>query len=285
MKSTRRRNPSSLPSIVSIGMVLVMVGLFLILALSARKMSDYLRENVALTVYLQLDADQEEVQRLKAQLEAREGVKSVTYTSQEEAAGQLARELGQDFVNTLGYNPIPATLDIRLKSSGTSQVLLATLKQELMQNQLVRESVYQADILDQIQSNTRKLLTGILVLGALFLLIAVTLINSTIRLDLYSRRFIIRSMQLVGARPWFIIRPFVGKAIASGLWGMLIATLILGAVFYAAYTQIAGAVEVVSWLEIGVMAGAMLLGAVLLTLVCSYLATRKYLKLKLEELY
>lgn len=266
-------------------MVLLMLGLFLLLALSANKVKDYLKENVTLTALLQLDADESLVSGLVKELEQNASIKSIQFTTREAAAQKLQEELGQDFIQTLGYNPVSGSLDIRFHSEKANQQTLAETKKWLTEQALVREAFYQTDMLDRIEANAQKLLSGIAIIGLLFTLIAITLINSTIRLDLYSKRFIIRSMQLVGARRWFIIRPFIGKSIMHGVYGFILAALILSGLLYVLSTYIPDPQSLVTWMELSMIAGIILGAGILLTFVCSWLATRKYLRLKLEELY
>lgn len=266
-------------------MVLVMLGLFLLLALSANKVRIFLKENITLTALMQLDAPESDVLALKAELENDSEIKEVIYTSKEAAAVELQAELGQDFINTLGYNPVTASLDLRFNSENANQQNLSDMKKYLAGKTIVREAFYQTDMLDIIEANAQKLLGGIAALGILFTIVAITLINSTIRLDLYSKRFIIRSMQLVGAKRWFIIRPFIGKAILNGIYGFVFAVLILGALLYILSTRIPDPQSLVSIIELGMVGGVILLVGLILTFVCSWLATRKYLRLKLEELY
>jgi cell division transport system permease protein len=281
----RKSNPNALPSIVSIAMVLLMVGLFLVIALSAKKLSDYLRENVVITAYLQSDGDSLAILDLQKELQAKPEIKQVIYTDKETAAKNFSEELDQDFVNALGYNPIRGSFDIVFRPEHVSQGALATMKQELLKNEVVYEAVYETHLLEQIEENIRLILTIISGLSLLFLLIAVTLINSTIRLDLYSRRFLIRSMQLVGATRWFIIRPFVWKAMINGFFGWLLAVLMMGGLFYLIYKWVPGVGEILSIQEMSLIGAFIFIFGIFLTMICSFFATRKYLKLKLEELY
>ncbi|TNE79444.1 MAG: FtsX-like permease family protein [Bacteroidetes bacterium] len=285
LKNTRRKNPSFIPSILSISMVLLMLGLFLLLAFSANKMKDYLKENVTLTAYLHLDAHEQQVKELVQELELNKSIKSVKWTTSEEAANEMKVDLGQDFIQTLGYNPLGGDLEVKFHSDQANQQNLAATKKWLSDQALVKDATYQSSQLDQIEANSQKLLGGIAILGVLFTIIAITLINSTIRLDLYSKRFIIRSMQLVGARRWFIIRPFIGKSIMHGIYGFVISGLILSGVLYLLSTYIPDPQSLVSYVELGIIAGIILGAGILLTFVCSWFATRKYLRLKLEELY
>lgn len=285
VKRTRKRNPSSLPATISIAMVLVMVGLFMLITLSAKKVSDYLLENIELSVYIYAETPGDSIQLLKTRIDTRPEVKSSTYIDKETASRQFTEEIGQDFVNVLGSNPLLPSINLLLKSEFASQSSMLAIKQELLKNQMVKEVVYQPGLLEEVEKNTQVIGVVILGLSAVFLLIAITLINSTVRLELYSSRFLIRSMQLVGATRWFIIRPFLGKAIKNGFYGVLIAALLLAGFIYTLLQNIPELQQITSVQEFAVIGGVILILGVLLTMVCSYFATSKYLKLKLEELY
>lgn len=262
-----------------------MLGLFLFVALLGRKLESRLRENVTLIVLFHLNTPEEGILQMKTNLEAKPEVKEVLYTTSEQGMEDMARDLGQDIISTLGYNPIPATLEIYLKAEHARQSTLSTLKQELGTNETVREVSYQTGILEQIETNARKLLIGISVLAIIFSLISFALINSTIRLDLYSKRFIIRSMQLVGATRWFIVKPFVGKAFRMGLYASLLSLPVLAGIGYILVLIVPDLLPVMHWLDMLFIAGIIMVTGIVLTMICSYFASRKYLKLKLEELY
>ncbi|MDX5319726.1 MAG: permease-like cell division protein FtsX [Bacteroidota bacterium] len=285
VKNTRRRHSSSLASILSIASVLVMLSLFMGVLLFGRKMEDRLREHISLTVLFHLDTDEAEVLKLKSTLEGREEIKEVKYYSREEGLQDMTEALNQDILGTLSFNPIPAALEIHFKADYANQVNMAKLKGELGTQKAVREITYQSGILEQIEANAKKVLLGVGALGLLFLIIAITLINGTIRLELYAQRFIIRSMQLVGATPWFIIRQFLGKGIKMALWALLIAVPIIAGLAYVVWVFIPEIEAMTRLEELGILLGIILVFDILLTTICSYLATRKYLRLKLEELY
>ncbi len=285
MKNTRRRHSSSLASILSIAAVLVMVGLFLTVMLFGQKLENRLREHVSLVVLFHLDTPEPQIMAVKSALESKEEVKEVIYYSSEEGLKEMTRDLNQDILNTLEYNPIPATLEIHLNADYANQTNLARMKVDLGKEKIVREVNYQSGILEQIEANAGKVLIGIGALALLFVLIAITLINGTIRLELYAQRFIIRSMQLVGAKPWFILKPFLAKGMRMALWSILVTLPVLAGLAYVIWVFIPDAVALINMQEIGILAAIILLFGILLTLICSYFATRKYLRLKLEELY
>ena len=262
-----------------------MVGLFLTVMLFGQKLENRLREHVSLVVLFHLDTPEPQIMAVKSALESKEEVKEVIYYSSEEGLKEMTRDLNQDILNTLEYNPIPATLEIHLNADYANQTNLARMKVDLGKEKIVREVNYQSGILEQIEANAGKVLIGIGALALLFVLIAITLINGTIRLELYAQRFIIRSMQLVGAKPWFILKPFLAKGMRMALWSILVTLPVLAGLAYVIWVFIPDAVALINMQEIGILAAIILLFGILLTLICSYFATRKYLRLKLEELY
>lgn len=285
MKKSRRRNPSSLASVLSIASVLVMLGLFLIVLLLGSKMENKLRENVSLLAMFHLDTDEKQILDVITDLEKREDIKEVVYYSSEDGLKEMTDDLNQDILNTLDFNPIPAAIEVYLKADYANQTNLARLKLELMQNKIFREVSFQSGILEQIEKNAQKVLVGIGSLALLFALIAITLINGTIRLNLYAQRFLIRSMQLVGATTWFITRPYIGRAMRMALWALLLVFPLLGGIAYFVLIFVPEIGELISKEELFIIAGIIILSGILLTMISGYFATRKYLRLKLEELY
>jgi cell division transport system permease protein len=284
-KTTRRGNPNSLPSILSTAMVLLMLALFLAVALNAKKISDFLRENMVMTAYLNNDISEQEVKTLKRFIEKFDEVKEVRYTSEKEAAEAFEQELGQDFVNALGYNPIPGSFDIVFNADALTQTTMSAIKKSLIGKEGVREVVYQTGLLDQLNKNTNMTLLVISALGFVFLLIAVTLINSTIRLDLYSKRFIIRSMQMVGATKWFIIRPFLWRSMINGFVAWIVAMILFVLISYILLYVLAEAAEIIKPEEFAIIVTATFVLGMVLTFISSITAIRKNLRLKLENLY
>ena len=262
-----------------------MVGLFLLLVLNAKKISEYLKENVEVSVLFKPEVSGEKVMEFKRNLEAVPEIKSVTYIDKATAAKNFEEELGQEFVETIGYNPLSDALVVRFHSDFAQESTLIEFKQRMSGSAEVREVVFQRNLLDQINSNVQVIGTVILLFSVVFLLISVALINSTIRLNLYSKRFLIKTMQLVGATRWFIIRPIMMRSVAYGLYGALIAYLFLAALIYALYSFVPFLWQLLGTEDYLIIVGTVLLLGILLTFVSSYFASRKYLKLKIEDLY
>lgn len=285
----RRRGRSHLSTAVStvvgITLVLVMLGLLSLMLLNARKLSDYFRENVEVQVFMKDVATEGEIIALKKWIELQEYSLEAKYITREEAAKAWEAEVGEDFVDFLGFNPIPSSIHMRLKADYASSDSLALIETELLRKPFVREVEYQKEMIDNIDRNVRRLGSYLTVFSILLLIIAVALINNTIRLAIYSKRFIIRSMQLVGATRGFIQRPFIWQGISYGiLAGMLAFALIMTVVYFfrEAMPYLKDIQDV--WLFVELFALVFALG-ILISWISTKLAVRKYIRLRREHLY
>jgi cell division transport system permease protein len=210
-------------STLSITMVLFLIGLLSFVTFNARYFNKYIRENIGITLVLNEDVRKVDMLKLQKQLSVQPEVKTATYIDAEAAALALKDELGEDFLSHLGYNPLNATIDIKLNAAYTQNDSLVILETKYMEFPYVQEVYYQRNLVSLINENTNKIGLLLLGLGTIMLLIFVSLINNTIRLSIYSKRFIINTMLLVGATRGFIRKPIVGQSIVFGLLGALIA--------------------------------------------------------------
>ncbi len=284
-KIKKKRKVSYLPSIISIAMVLFMLGLFGIILINGNKLQQYLKENFQLTVFFKDEVPEADIQRIMAAMQQQEYTKRAVYVSKEQAAQQFSREIGQDFVGFLGFNPLLPSIELFLKSSYTSSNQLKTVDIELRRNPEVQEVVYQQNILDEINKNVGTIGTVLITLSIIFLIISITLINNTIRLNLYARRFIIKSMQMVGATHWFIIKPFMVKSILHGLYGGIIASLLLLGVLYALPNWIGGIEALYDNTQFAILFVVVILVGIIISMISSAISTNHYLKLKIDDLY
>ncbi|MFI5222247.1 MAG: cell division protein FtsX, partial [Bacteroidia bacterium] len=228
----KRRKVSYLPSIISIALVLFMLGLFGIILINGKKLSEHIRENFQLTVFFNANTKEPDILRIHKKIESSAYAKRANYVSKDQAAKEFTAEIGQDFVSFLGTNPLLPSVELFVKSDFATPEKLTVIEKEIKMNREVQDVIYQRSILEDINENTKTIGYILITLSIIFLLIAVTLINNTIRLNLYARRFIIKSMQMVGATHGFIIRPFIVKSLLSGLYGGIIACLLMGGVLY-----------------------------------------------------
>ncbi len=285
-KYTRRRYKSSLfTTIVSITLVLTMLGLLALTIVHARKLSDYVKENIGFRVYLKEDAAAEDIIILQQRLDGSTFVKTSKYISPEEAARELTAELGENFIDFLGYNPLPPSIDLRIKAGYANVDSLEVIENLLMNEVVVKEVFYQKSLVQLINKNVRRISMVLLGFSALLLLIAMALINNTIRLSVYSNRFIIRTMKLVGATRSFIGRPFIRRGILQGLYSALLAILILSAVLYFLMQQIPELINLYDLYLYLAVFGLVIVTGIFLAWVSTFFAVRKYIRMKEDELY
>jgi len=282
---SKRFKPSYFYSVISITLVLLLLGILALIINQAGQLSRYFRENIEIAVILKEEVNETETFQFQKRLEGEPYIKSTEYVSKEQAATQLREELGEDFIDLLGYNPLFSSVNIYLNAGYANPDSIAIIKAQLQDYPQVKEIFYQETLVEVINRHLRT--AGILVgiISVLFLIVAVTLIDNTLRLAMYSNRFLIRSMQLVGATRWFVIKPFVLRGIGNGLISGLVAVVALAALVWYVQQKLT-TLLVVSDLAIfaAIFAGIILLG-VLISGVSTYLAVRKYLKMQLDELY
>ncbi|MFC2087481.1 cell division protein FtsX, partial [Bacteroidota bacterium] len=216
-KTTKRRlRTSYLTTIVSISLVLFLLGIMGLLLMNAKRLSDYVKENIGFTLFLNDGVKEADIIRVQKILDASGYVKETEFISKERAAQILQEDLGEDFIEFLGYNPLSASIDVKLFARYANPDSLAKIENEFKRFPIVNEIYYQENLLHLVNENVSKISIAILLFSGLLLLISLTLINNTIRLSVYSKRFIINTMQLVGATGAFIRRPFLLKAALHG---------------------------------------------------------------------
>ena len=207
-----------------------MLGLLGIIVFNAKKISDHVRENIGFSLYLKDDLAETDLEKIRLTLEKKEYTARLKYTDKETAADIMKEDLGEDFVDFLGYNPLKASFDLFLNSEFAEQSSILLIEKELQRMPAFKEVVYQKDLLASVNANINKIGIVLLAFSLLLLIIVVALINNTIRLAIYSKRFLIKTMQLVGATGGFIRRPFVARSMFNGLISGIIALLLLTAV-------------------------------------------------------
>ena len=281
----RRLKGSYITTVVSISLVLFMLGLLGLIILHTKKLSDYVKENIGFSIIMKENVKEAGIIQLQKVLDATAYVKSTEYITKEEAAQQFKEELGEDFTSFLGYNPLLPTIEVRFKAEYANNDSLTIIKDKILANTNVKEVWYQESLVDVVNSNLRKI--GLIILGfsALLLVISIALINNTIRLSVYSKRFLIRSMLLVGATRSFISRPFVWKGIVQGIVGAFIAIMLLAGLIFLSQRELP---ELVNLQQIDLylsLFGIVVILGILITWFSNYLAVRKYIKIKTDFLY
>jgi cell division transport system permease protein len=292
-----KRDPSSWPPVVSIAIILFLLGLSGLLYFAGQKLVDGLKEKVYVNIYFSQTIDEKIIKQTLETLKSKAYTKEAFYLSSEEAAFAYKKELEQDFVDILGYNPLPASIELSVKAKFSDRASLRQIEKELYLFEGVSEVLTQTNLIDEINKN-KKVVSGTLaILGLLFIIIAFFLINSTIRLSIYSKRFLIRSMQLVGATEGFIIMPFLKKAAFQALIGFVIASVFLIITFYfvgnwANELIFSGNMK---WIdsqnaleEILIYSSlfvTLLIIGMSIAIICTYWSTKRYLYSNIEDLY
>ena len=283
--SKRKLQSSYLTTIVSISLVLFMLGLLGILILNSKKLSDHVRENIGFSIIMNEGVKEARIMELKKNLDASDFVKYTEYITPEEAAEELQEDLGEDFIGFLGYNPLLPSIDLRLNAEYANIDSLKVIETQLLQNNEIKEVYYQESLVEMINANLRRIGFFILVFSVLLLIMATALISNTIRLSVYSKRFLIRTMQLVGATKSFIRTPFILTGILHGLIAALIASAALLSILYFLMQEVPELVNLQDFNLFAMLFGFVILTGVIITWLSNLSAVNKYLKAKPEDLY
>ena len=285
-KAPRKRSkPSYIYSIISITMVLFMLGILGHVLLFSQKLSEYFRESIEISLILKEGLSDADIFQFQKKLEKKPYIKSTRYISKDEAAKILTDDFGEDLA-ILGYNPLYASINFNLKSSYANTDSLTSIEAELKEYPQVGEIYYFKTIVELINQNIRKVTLLLIAISVILVLIAITLIDNTIRLAMYSSRFLIKSMQLVGATRWFIIKPFMARSILHGFISGVLAVIALVGLLYYAQTQLPTLIissgDLINFGEVFV---SIIVLGVLITWFSTYISVSKYLRLKLDDLY
>ena len=281
----RRLISSYFSVVISIALVLFLMGLLGLLVLNTKKIADHFKEQIALTIYLKDTAKEVEITQLNKSLALAEYTKSTTYVSKEEAAEAHSKEIGEDFMDFLGYNPLQNSIDVYVKADYITSGEIDTIATEIQSKNFVDEVVYDKPLIALLNENVARISFWVLVISGLFTFIAVLLINSSIRLSVYSKRFTIKTMQMVGATKSFIRKPFIWKSVKLGMVGAVLALLGMGAILYymdKSFPELNLLNDTL--LLAGLFVGVFLMG-IIITWLSTYFATQRFLNLKTDELY
>jgi cell division transport system permease protein len=236
--SKSRASNSSISTIVGIALVLFMLGILSFALINAQKLSKHVKESFRMQIFIKNDVNEADIIQLQKMLNSENYVSGTEYITKEDAVMIMKDEIGEDFVEFLGYNPLQASIDLHLNADYAHPDSLNWIEKTIQANPKVKEVVYQPDLIELVNQNIKKISMVVLGFSLLLLVIAIALINNTIRLAVFSKRFIIRSMQLVGATRGFIMRPFIWQGVAHGLWAALIALILIGGVLYLTKSEI-----------------------------------------------
>ena len=275
----RRLLSSYFSVVISSSLVLFLVGILGLLLLNSKKVADHFKEQIAFTIYINDSAKPIEVKQLQKSLRIRKETKSVDYISKEEAAEIHANDIGEDFMEFLGYNPLLSSVDVYFVSDYVSPVFLAQLKEDFESKPYINEVFYDRPLLEILEENIKKITQGIIGLSGLFILIAILLINSSIRLSVYSKRLVIKTMQLVGATKRFIRRPFIVQHLQLGLLGATLASSGLGYVLYELNLRFPELALLNNPKEPALIFGVLFGMGILITGLSTFFATQRFLNL------
>ncbi|MBQ6769609.1 MAG: permease-like cell division protein FtsX [Bacteroidales bacterium] len=274
-------------SLMSITLVLFLLGVFALLMMHTRSLSNHIRENIGFEIVMNSNVKEANILKLQKELNAMPAVKSTEYITKEEAIRRLSDDLGEDFLQWLGNeeNPLLPSIDVRFNADYTNPDSLSVIEKQLLGNKDIKEIYYQKSLVDLINQNVNRIGIALMAASLILLIIAITLIRNTIRLSIYSKRFLVRSMQLVGATPAFIRRPFIRSGISQGFFGALLADLFLAGMLYA-LTQRVPELSFVQDFEtvVVIFAGIIVLG-ILIGGLSTRIALRKYLHADVDRLY
>ena len=268
--------------VVSISLVLFLVGLLGLLLLNSKKVADHFKEQIAFTIYINDTAKPIEIKQLQKSLALRQETKTTRFVSKEEAAETHAKEIGEDFMEFLGYNPLLSSIDVYFNASYVSPAFLSELQKTFEDKVYISEVLYDEPLVEILDENIKRITQWILILSAVFILVAILLINSSIRLSIYSKRMIIKTMQLVGATKSFIRKPFIWKHLQLGILGSLIALGALSGVLYELNQRFPELHLISNPLEPALIFSSILAMGILITGLSTFFATRRFLNLTTE---
>ncbi len=282
---SRRIRSSYITSIISISLVLLLLGMVGLLLINGRNIRKQVMESIGFNVILKENVKEADIYQLQKILDSREFILSTEYITKEEAALETEQMLGEDFIRFLGYNPLPPSIRVRLHQPWANPDSVMIIEQDLMKYNSIEEVYYKKSLLYAVNENIRQITLIILGFSLLLTLISVTLINNTIRLSIYSKRFIINTMQLVGATRSFIRLPFLFTSAASGFTGSLVALTLLFGLVYLLQEEFEGLISLKDYDMLSILALGVILTGIVLNWVSTYLAVNKYLNIKTDKLY
>ena len=284
-KLNKRIFRSYLTSTISISMVLFLIGLLGVVLLNAERLAKYVRENIGFTLVLKDEVQENEIADLLKSLKTANFVKEAEYIDKATAAERLKNELGEDFTGFLGYNPLLSSIDVKLLADYATPAQLVVIERKLMEFPQVKEVSYQRDMVNIINENVKKIGFILVFFSALLLVIFFALINNTIRISIYSQRFIINTMLLVGATDSFIRAPFIRRSIKYGLIGALTANVLLFVLMMSYASELTGIISLDDFTIFGFVFVLVMLLGVLISWSSTYLAVNKFIRLKFDELF
>ena len=281
----RKLRTSSLSTMLSISLVLLMIGSMGFILLNTHRLTNYIKENVGFSLVLNENIKKIDRLQLQKELDASPQIKSTEFISKEDAAKILESDLGEDFITFLGFNPLSASIDVFMNAQYANNENLERLEQQLVNNEIVKEIIIQKDLIAAINTNVKKLTIVLLSFCALLLIIAIALINNTIRLTVYSKRFNIHTMKLVGATHSFIRKPFLRNGFLQGLFSGLIGIVLLIVALFSLHKEMPELLVLQDVPTVGFIFISILIFGILISTIVTNFSVGKYLKMNENDLY
>ena len=271
--------------VVSISLVLFLTGVMGLMLLNSKKIADHFREQIAMTIYIKDSAKEIEIKHIQKALNLKKATKKVNFVSKEEAYLRHSKEIGENFIEFLGYNPLMSSIDVYFRASFLNPALVSKLSGDLKRYKYVSEVVYDEPLLGLLEKNIKKIKLGIIISSGFFFLIAVLLINSSIRLSIYSKRLIIKTMQLVGATKGFIRAPFIKTHLLIGFIGGIISLAGLVILIHQVNLNFPELKVLENPIEPAIIFASVMIMGLGITLISTFFATQRYLNLKSDAVY
>jgi cell division transport system permease protein len=283
--TNKKGQTSYISTIWSTALVLIILGMMCVLFFEAKNLSKSLKESITMQVELGGDADPNAYLAKRDALKNQPFIKHIEFVSKDRAAKQMQEEMGEKFIDILGYNPLFNSFNINIKAEYTDPKKLEQIKKELLKDDLIKDVVYPNDIATSLNQNINKISWISLGIILILIIVVVLLIDNTIRLAMYSDRFLVKSMQLVGATKWYIIKPYIIRSMLNGVISTLFSTMVLMGIIMFVSSVIDGLTIIHNVPQLlMIFAGLMVIG-LLISSLSTYMAVKKYLNYKLDELY
>ncbi len=281
----RRLRGSYMSVILSVALVLFTLGLLGLVILYAQKLSTQVQENIGFTIYLKHDVKELDVTRLQQAIELSDYALETTYISKAQAVELLKEDLGEDFLQYLDYNPLLASIEVKLNAEYAHSDSLAIITSHLGRSSKIKEIDYQESLIQMVQENIQRMSVLLFSFSLLLLIVAIALINNSIRLSIYSKRFLIKSMQLVGATQGFIRRPFIRQGIMHGIYSAMIAILLIMGVMYYSQQYLPNLIQIQDIEILAYLFVIVLILGIVISWLSTSLAVRKFLRTRSDKLY
>lgn len=270
---------------ISTSLVLLLLGFVVLVVLSAKSLSTHVRENLELSLLLNDNVTEKEVERIVNYVNAQEYTKATHYISKEDILAEQTASMGLDPTEFLGYNPYTASIEVKLKADHANTDSIMLIKNKLMRYTQIREIAYPSELMDNVNDNIRKISFLLLVLAFALSMISFALINNTIKLTIYSQRFILHTMKLVGASWAFIRRPFLIRNLGIGIASGVLANGLIAGSIYLLLRYEPQMSYLFTWQTLGIVGGCVMLFGILITMICAYFSINRFLRMKAGDLY